>query len=162
MAIFWPHPPNHLFADVIFELSLIAYCSGGMYAKKMFYYLISFKYTDLFENSFKEHDINIAFHYLSSPCKPCHLHWVRLHSWYIFSPKGVLPQPTYEIRTFSSMASSLACHSFHFFWLDSYLLWFPGTLSIWLLFRCVLTRLFFLAEIECAYIYWDFPPKFSK
>ena len=34
MAIFWPHPPKHLFADVILELSLIVYCSVGMYAKK--------------------------------------------------------------------------------------------------------------------------------
>ena len=129
--------------------------------KKKFYYLKSFKYIDLFGNRFKEHDFNISFHYLSSPCKSCHLHWVRMHSWYIFSPKGVLPQPTYEIRTFSSMASPLACRSFHFFWLDSYLLWFPGTLSIWLLFRCVLTSLF-LVEIECADIYWDFSPEFSK
>ena len=120
------------------------------------------KYIVFFGNSLKEHNFNILFHYLSSPCKSCHLHWVRLHSWYIFSPKGVLPQPTYEIQTFSLMASSLACHSFHFFWLDSYLLLFPGTLSIWLLFRCVLTRLFFLVEIECADIYWDFFPRVFK
>ena len=116
----------------------------------------------MFGNSFKEHDFNIAFHYLGSPCKSCHLHWVRLHSWYIFSPKGVLPQPTYEIRTFSSMASSLACHSFHFFWLDSYLLWFPGTLSIWLLFRCVLTRLFFPSRNRiCRYLLRFFPRVFK-